>query len=94
MKAGVLEHLGFDAWDKAYMKDLFINRNVNYIETLARSINPENVKMFERIKSYFQFLEIPGDMNRTTMYFNSPKDFSGFMKEIGILASQSPEFVR
>lgn len=87
--------LGFDAWNKAYLKDVFITNNVNYIKTLSETIesgfkNPTLAK----IKAYGQFLEIPGDLNRTAMYFKTPEDFKGFIKEMGTLASQSPEFVR
>lgn len=87
--------LGFDAWNKAYLKDVFITNNVNYIKTLSETIesgfkNP----ILAKIKAYGQFLEIPGDLNRTAMYFKTPEDFKGFIKEMGTLASQFPEFVR
>lgn len=94
MKTSTIETLGLDAWNKAYMKDMFMAHNSNYIETLSRSIDPSRVQILERMKSHAQFLEIPGNLNQTAMYFKNPKDFSEFMKEVGVLASQSPELVR
>lgn len=86
--------LGFDAFNKAYLKDVFVTNNVNYIESLSDSINPKKIKVFAKIKAYREFLEIPGDINRTAMYFKTPEDFKGFMKELWVLASQTPEALK
>jgi len=94
MKTGAIEGLGLDAWNKAYMKDMFISRNANYIESLSHSINPDKFRTLAKIRAYGQFLEIPGNLNKTVVHFKNPTDFRGFMKEVGVLASQSPELVR
>lgn len=81
---------GIDTWNKAYLRDVFVEKNARYVEFLEASLDKGKLRILEKIRSNAQFYEIAGGVNSSALYFKNTESLKSFTT----LLSQFPEFAK